>query len=117
MKRNPHVSFHKCSEKALEESKVVTEFSDNAFGDCKDFGEPHLIRLKKKPVGWFQLTDENNIHVIEILPEFQKQEIATETIIQLYGENPSEKHLTKSPASQAGAKLIRRFGIEPQEIY
>lgn len=117
MKRTPHVSFRECSEKALEKSGVVSEFSDNAFGDCKDFGDSHLILLKKKPVGWFQLTPENDLHVIEILPEFQKQGIATEIIIQLFGENPPEEHLTESPASEAGAKLLRRFGIEPDETY
>jgi len=116
----PKVSYRICTEKELEKANVVTEFQDNAFGDFKEHGDPHIIKLGKKPVGWMQLTYDGYLNVIEILPEFQKQGIGTSVIKQLYGIYTAlerEIALTESPCSELGVKLLAKFGVEPYEIY
>lgn len=110
------VTYEETDADELEKTGVVFHFGDNAWGDCARHGDPYLIKLDGKPVGWFQLTDQNELNAIEILPEYQQQGIGTEIVRQLYGDQPDPSALTSTPASKAGAKLLKRFGIDA-EVY
>lgn len=110
------VSCRPTTEDELDRSGVVIHFGDNAFGDFKDEGEPYIILLDGKPVGWMQLTNEG-IRAIEVLPEYQKQGVASAAVRMIYGDKPDSKVFQVSPASPSGTRLIRRFGHEPVETY
>jgi len=104
------VSYRETDKAELERSGVVTDFGDNAWGDFAEDGDPYLILLDEKPMGWMQLGNDG-LNVIEVLPDCQRQGIATEVLRQLYG---GEAPPITSPASLAGAALLRRFGVEPE---
>jgi len=110
------VTYEETDAAALEKAGVVVDFGDNAWGDCARHGDPYLIKLDGQPVGWFQLTDQNELNVIEVLPAYQKRGIGTEVVRQLYGDQPDAAALTHTPASKAGAALLRRFGINDPEV-
>lgn len=111
------ITYEETDADALEKAGVVMDFGDNAWGDCASHGDPYLIKLDGQPVGWFQLTNQNELNVIEVLPDYQKQGIGTEIVRQLYGDAPDPAALTATPASRAGAALLRRFGINDPEVY
>ena len=101
------VSFRETTPEELERTGVVARFGDNAWGDCSVHGEPFIILRDGEPVGWFQLTGRNEINVIEVKPELQKQGIGTEVLRQLYG---GEAPRSSTPMTAAGAALFRKFG-------
>ena len=111
------ITYEETDADALEKAGVVLHFGDNAWGDCARHGDPYLIKLDGQPIGWFQLTNQNELNAIEVLPAYQKQGIGTEIIRQLYGDTPDPAALTATPASKSGAALLRRFGINDPEVY
>jgi hypothetical protein len=99
------VVYRETDPEELDKLGVVTEFSDNAFGDFAYPGTHYLILKDGAPVGWFQQLNDGVLQVIEVKPEFQKQGIATEIVHQLYGD----EEFRVSDPSEEGKRLFKRF--------
>jgi hypothetical protein len=99
------ITYRETDPEELDKLGVVTEFSDNAFGDFAYSGTHYLILKNGTPVGWFQQLDSGVLQVIEVKPEFQKQGIATEIVRQLYGD----EEFRVSDPSEEGKQLFKRF--------
>ena len=65
----------------------------------------YLIKRGESNVGWMRIRRDNTLGEIEVLPEVQKQGIATRALELYYGE----RDFRYSFPTEAGEKLMARF--------